>query len=226
MAWSLLPLFASPALRLTLERIAMLNLMENLFLIFLIQYGPQSWLSYLITLVFFLASAFWQTQMEYFNWDQKAKGQCTRAIQMGCIANGEGSFCPAGAAPSKSQDVQSIVPKDKSQSKQFAPSSETPAIYGKVTLYPCVLRHIRLSGGFKDDFAHTYLYIGVPLGIRECYPPLLSVDSPPESRPWYRKAFFSMRPQDQFLRGGAGLSITQKLHEFLILEVRISVQSV
>ena len=192
--------------------------MENLLLVFLIQTGSRSWMSYLISLAFFVASAFWQTQLEYFNWDQKTKSQCTRAAQMKCISQGDGAICPEGLATSRPQVSESAVSKETRPEAYVSPS-ENPSIYGKVTMYPCVLRHIRLAGGFKDDFAHTYLYIGVPLGLRTCYPPLLSVDSPPESRPWYNKAFFSIRPQDQFLRGGAGLSLVQKLHEFLLLEV-------
>ncbi|KAJ5898760.1 DUF1365-domain-containing protein [Penicillium taxi] len=86
-------------------------------------------------------------------------------------------------------------------------------------MYPCVLRHIRLApSGFKDEFSHTYLYIGVPIGLRACYSPLISVDSPPESRAWYNKAFFSIRPQDNLFRGGAALSLAQKLEEFLLTE--------
>lgn len=215
----LLSLLLALTFRQTLERQTVLNLAENVFLIALTQYTSLSWAICPVILAFFLASAFLQTQVEYFNWDQQTKSQCTRGAQLTCMSKTEDAQCPSFTPSSEGPDSKSTILEDKDNAVSDGSSAESLSVYGKVTMYPCVLRHIRLAGGFKDDFAHSYLYIGVPLGLRECYSPLLSVDSPPDSRPWYNKAFFSIRPEDQFLRGGASLSISQKLKEFLLLDV-------
>lgn len=215
----LLPLFGTLAFRQVLERQTALNLLENAFHLALIQYAGFSWAICPLILAFFLASAFLQTQIEYFNWDQQTKSQCTRAVQLNCMSSAQDAQCPSFATSRNGLDPKLSVSQGKDHHVLNEEPTSSLSVYGKVTMYPCVLRHIRLAGGFKDDFAHTYLYIGVPLGLRECYSPLLSVDSPPDSRPWYNKAFFSIRPEDQFLRGGASLSLSQKLKEFLLLDV-------
>jgi hypothetical protein len=80
-------------------------------------------------------------------------------------------------------------------------------------MYPSVLRHIRIAGGFKDDFSHSYLYIGVPVGIHATYSPMISMD-----RPSY-KVLWNIRPQDQAIRGGKDLTLSHKLEEFLRTQV-------
>lgn len=91
-------------------------------------------------------------------------------------------------------------------------SSRSTDLHGGTILHPCVLRHIRRSG-FKDDFSHSYLYVGVPVGLHASYVPLISVDQPSS------KVLFSIRPQHQALRGGVHMSLAEKLEEYLISQV-------
>lgn len=80
-------------------------------------------------------------------------------------------------------------------------------------MFPCTLRHIRRSA-FKDSFSHSYLYVGVPVDLGATFAPLLSVGK----SSW--KTWFSIRPQDQALRGGGDLSLEQKLEEYLVTHVK------
>jgi hypothetical protein len=72
-----------------------------------------------------------------------------------------------------------------------------------------------------NDYHHSYLYVGFPVGLRACYSPLITVEPPsrPRSLLPIKKALFSIRPGDHPFKGGANLSMTQKLEEFLLSEV-------
>ena len=87
-------------------------------------------------------------------------------------------------------------------------------LHGKPMMFPCTLRHIRRKA-FKDDFQHKYLYIGVPIGLHADYAPLISIDSPS----WC--SVFSIRPQDQLIRGGIHLTLSQKLKEYIVEQVKM-----
>lgn len=97
---------------------------------------------------------------------------------------------------------------DTRQSKDADAPFNPNDLHGRLTMYPCTLRHIRRTA-FKDDFQHKYLYIGVPVGLHADYAPLISVDYPS----WM--SIFSIRPQDQLVRGGIHLTLAQKLREFI-----------
>lgn len=221
----LLFLFGFLPFRQALESRAALNLAENLFLVILIQYSGLSWTSCAIILVFFFGSAFFQLQAEYFNWDQETKSKCTRADQLSDISKTQESRCPPSAVTSENHDLKASIFKDEEISKLTDEWSNERAIYGKATMYPCSLRHLRVGGGFKDDYTHSYLYIGIPVGLHASYSPLLSVDSPTESRPWYNKTVFGIRSHVQFYRGGETLSLREKLDEFLLSVVRYQTHS-
>ncbi len=90
-------------------------------------------------------------------------------------------------------------------------------------LFPTDLRHRRIAP-FKDAFRHSYLYCGMPVGLHACYSPILCVDQPADSTSnWpFRKAWFSLRAEDHAIRGGPHLTMSQKLREFLLSEVSLS----
>ena len=91
--------------------------------------------------------------------------------------------------------------------------SGTQALHGNPIFFPSTLRHMRKSG-FKDDFQHSYLYVGVPVGLHARYGPFLSVDEP-----LGKAAIFSIQARDQALRGGSRMTLPQKLKEYLKSQV-------
>lgn len=101
---------------------------------------------------------------------------------------------------------------------------EPKELYGKPILFPCHLRHRRITP-FKDSFRHSYLYVGIPVGLRACYSPILSIDLPygRKSKWPFRRAWFNIRAQDHAIRGGAHMTMAQKLREYLLSEVSVQV---
>ncbi|KAJ5300212.1 hypothetical protein N7508_007455 [Penicillium antarcticum] len=212
------PLLLSLVFRLVLEKRVALALAENLLLIGLIQRAELSWTTILVIVTVFVASAFFQTQSEY----------------AGSVQSTDSGTAPRGC-PVKIWDSSSGCRTDTlrqwNQKSNYGPlrKAQVPesdgdlhagkAFHGRVTMFPCDLRHLRRSG-FKNDYHHSYLYVGYPVGLRACYSPLVTVEPP--FRPRFllptKKAWFRIRPEDHAFNGGANLSMTQKLEEFLLSE--------
>ena len=195
-------------------------LAENLLLITSTRHAKLSGATVLVILAICVAFAFWQIQLEYFDWVQDT---CSRTAPLRCVAKSWSSGCSAHTIRHQTKGSNYRT----SQEAEVAKSNDSPqtekAFHGRVTMFPCDLRHLRRSG-FKDDYHHSYLYVGYPVGFRACYQPLITVEPP--FRPGFllpcKKAWFSIRPEDHAFNGDANLSMTQKLEEFLLSEVGFS----
>ncbi|KAJ5454991.1 hypothetical protein N7530_012760 [Penicillium desertorum] len=206
--WHILStLLLSLVFRLVLERRVVLALGENFFLIAFTQYAEPSWVTVLIVAAIFVTSAFLQTQLEYRDSVQDTH---SNAAQRGC---------PAHITRHENEDSNYCIPREAPSPKSNGESRTAKSFHGRVTMFPCDLRHLRRSG-FKDDYHHSYLYVGYPVGLRASYSPLVAVEPPfrPRSLLPIKKAWFSIRPEDHAFNGDANLSMAQKLEEFLLSE--------
>lgn len=214
---SLSALLLSLALRLFLERKMILALAESLLLFFLVQFLEFPQVTFIFILIYFVASAFYQTEFEYFESVQETnscgalRGWTTKyrntsyPAHTSCFEKQDPHYC-------KSRKAQNLETNDNHQAAR--------ALHGRVTMFPCDLRHLRRSG-FKDDYHHSYLYAGYPVGLSASYSPLITVE--PQTRAGsmlpIKRAWFSIRPEDHAFNGGANWTMTQKLEEFLLSEV-------
>lgn len=213
LSWHVLsPLLLSLGFRQVLERRAALALAENILLLALTQWVELSQGIILVILVIFVTLAFWQTQFEYFESVQGPYSRAAKSWNSGCPVN---TICHQAKFFNYRTPQEAQVPKcnDNTQIEK--------AFHGRVMMFPCDLQHLRRSG-FKDDYHHSYLYVGYPVGFHACYKPLVTVE--PHIRLGsllpIKKTWFSIRPEDHAFNGGAHLSMTQKLEEFLVSEVR------
>lgn len=195
------PLAFSCLFRQVLERRISLSSTELVIQIVLVRWAGLNLLTCAATLTAFLFLAFCQTKAEY--WDIS---QNLREIE----ASREASRAPTGSGLGRRRLAKQAPSSD--DGTQEAPI-ELERLHGRPIMYPSVLRHIRMTGGFKDDFSHSYLYIGVPVGIHATYSPMISMD-----RPSY-KVLWNIRPQDQAIRGGKDLTLSHKLEECLRAQV-------
>jgi hypothetical protein len=209
----LFPLLLSLVVRLVLERRVVLALAENLLLIASTQYAELSWVKVVVIAAIFVASAFTQTQLEYLDSAQDTYSHAAKSRISGC---------PAHTSRDQKKDSNYRTPREAQLPNVTSNSQTEKTFHGRITMFPCDLRHLRRSG-FKDKYHHSYLYVGYPVGLRACYSPLITVEPP--FRPGFllpiKKAWFSIRPEDHAFNGGANLSMTQKLGEFLLSEVRL-----
>ncbi|KAJ6118896.1 hypothetical protein N7471_013516 [Penicillium samsonianum] len=215
--WYILsPLLLSLVVRLVLERRVALALAENLLLIASIQYAELSWVKVVVIAAIFVASAFLQTQLEYLD---SAQDTYSHAAPLQCAANSRISGCPAHTSRDQKRDLNYRTSREAQVPNVTGNSQAEKTFHGRAAMFPCDLRHLRRSG-FKDNYHHSYLYVGYPVGLRACYSPLITVEPP--YRPGFllpiKKAWFSIRPEDHAFNGGANLSMTQKLEEFLLSE--------
>lgn len=179
---------------------------------------PSGWVNIPFSLLFFLALAFYQTRSEFTRPeenDREEHGMCpVLSRKPGVSQTSSGASTPPGHPPLGARSTRF---RDLSGSHD-----EPRELHGSPTLFPCDLRHKRIAP-FQDAFRHAYLYCGVPVGLHACYSPILSVDQPMDtSSNWpFRKTWFSMRAEDQLIRGGAHMTMAQKLREFLLSEVSL-----
>ncbi|VUC32371.1 unnamed protein product [Clonostachys rosea] len=191
------PLAFSCLFRQVLERRISLSSTELVLQVVLVRWAGLNFLTCAATLTAFLFLAFCQTKAEY--WDTS---QNLREIE----ASREASRAPAGPGINGRRLVKQAPSADNETQETLF---ELEGLHGRPIMYPSILRHIRTAGGFKDDFSHSYLYIGVPVGIHATYSPMISMDRPS----W--KVLWNIRPQDQAIRGGKDLTLSHKLEECL-----------
>lgn len=207
----------SLVLRLFLERKTVMALTESLLLFVLIQSSRHYHIPFIVVLSIFVTSAFCQTEIEYYDSVQEKK---TCDTLPSCTTKSRNGGCPARSSGLKRKSQHYCKPQKAQSLKVNERPEATKALHGRVTMFPCDLRHLRRSG-FKDDYHHSYLYAGYPVGLSASYGPLITVEPP--VRPGYllplKRAWFSIRPEDHGFNGGANRSMTQKLEEFLLSEV-------
>ena len=221
MTWQIIfALLVSLAYRLFLEKktvLAILAIAENLLLIALSQCLDLRWTTFLALVAIFLTSAFCQLDREYAESVQK-KGVCDASL---CgMAKPRTSSCFARTNHLEGQKSHYCDPQEAQVAKQNNTPRVAKALHGRVTMFPCGLRHLRQSE-FENNFYHSYLYVGYPVGLSACYSPLVTVE--PRIRPAsllpINKAWFSVRPEHHGFLGGADRSMTQKPEEFLSTKV-------
>lgn len=192
-------LFLSLALRLSREGSILLAFIETVLMALFTYWAHFGPLAYVLASVAFTVVAFFETLFEYSDYSKDLREQ--QALSANALSKYDSA---AGESPYVLTTYRTGAD---------AGESSTPAdLHGSPLMFPCILRHIRRTA-FKDDFQHSYLYIGIPIGISACYSPLISIDHPSP------KAVFSIRPQDQLLRGGIHMSLRQKLEEYLETQV-------
>lgn len=219
--WYILsPVLLSLLGRLVLERRVALALAENLLLIACTQYAELSWVKVVVLATIFVASAFLQTQLEYLDSVQDTYSHAG-PLQYEAKSS-RASGCPAHTSRDQKRDSRYRTPREVQAPNVNGNPQAEKSFHGRVALFPCDLRHLRRSG-FKDNYHHSYLYAGYPVGLRACYSPLITVEPPFRSGFLLpiKKAWFSIRPEDHAFNGDANLSMTQKLEEFLLSEVRL-----
>lgn len=239
------PLVLSCILRFLAEDSMVHLLAENLLAIVLFQWMVGFKTTFVFALAAFLGLAFYQTRVEYTNITENVReiGHHTSrdrlvpscplsnpgiSDSLDSAQNSSPLMCPINVFEARrfKKTTHSTVPQNALERSLTIASGvsrhyeEPGGLHGKPVLFPCDLRHRRIAP-FKDYFSHSYLYVGTPVGLRACYSPLLAVDLPRETngRWLFKKAWFSLRAKDHAIRGGAHLSLTQKLTEYLISEV-------
>ncbi|KAL5350993.1 hypothetical protein ACLOAV_004566 [Pseudogymnoascus australis] len=228
------PLVLSCMLRISNEESIYVLLGENMLIVFLVEWMPSFSTTFLTVFTVFLGLAFYETRAEYMHPLANARefnpGNSTEHTGIVTQANDDGNsprfttnlktrMCPM-AISRIIANTRSSIPGTKSEKdadRVHKTTNEVKKLHGKPILFPCHLRHRRLTP-FKDSFQHSYLYVGTPVGLEACYSPILCVDSPYDPmRKWpFRKAWFNIRSQDHGIRGGFYLTIAEKLKEYLI----------
>lgn len=206
----------SAFLRYPVESDSAAFLVDHVVLAICTLWMPSSWVRVPFSLVAFLALAFYQTRAEFTRPeenDREEHGMCPVLSRKPGVSHTISGSVPPPGRPSLSVSSTELLSLPRSD-------DEPRELHGKPTLFPCDLRHKRI-GPFQDAFRHGYLYCGIPVGLHACYSPILCVDQPTDTtRKWpFRKAWFNMRAEDHAIRGGAHLTMAQKLREFLLSEV-------
>lgn len=228
-------LFLTFILRIALEGHFVFAIAESFLLIVAIQWIESFYITYLIATSIFIIFAYRQTQAEEHSPAERDdiaashdENEMLSCPMFGSNRNiGYDSPCPPGHDYGRNSHTDFVAKHQNSfltSLSQHQSSNPSTELHGRPLLYQCDLRHRRLIP-FKDYFHHSYLYIGVPVGLRASYPPLLSVDQDRESKSFWSlsKTWFSIRPQDQAFRGGANLSLREKLDDYLLSEVSYSI---
>jgi hypothetical protein len=206
-----------------------ISLFESLLQLVAVQWSGSSWITFIVTTIVFLVLARYEALAE-----EKVKFPDGSNIAASNDENtpATSSVCPMlGGNAMKGLPFSGPSPHDHERAtygSHNAFSGKLPVqspvdqskLHGAPMMYQCDLSHRRFSP-FKDYFRHSYLYIGIPVGLRASYPPLLRVDDGRElkSSTLWDKSWFSIRPQDQAFRGGVNASLRNKLDEFLRSEV-------
>jgi hypothetical protein len=214
-------------LRVTLGDSLYIALFETFLQLFAIQWFGSSWITFLVTTTIFLVLARHEAlaeEREKFpggsntvaaSHDENtldASSVCP--IIGGNVPKGSPSSCPSRHYHGRGVHTDFSVTLPVQYPKHLS------ELHGAPLMYQCDLSHRRFSP-FKDYFRHSYLYIGIPVGLSGSYPPLLRVDDvhEPNKPTLWNKSWFSIRPQDQAFRGGVNSSLRGKLDEFLRSEV-------
>ncbi|RDW70958.1 hypothetical protein BP6252_07521 [Coleophoma cylindrospora] len=236
-------LVLSGILRSVLVGDTILLLADSAVIVILIQWMPSFWTTIAVTTTTFLGMAFYETRAEYLNME----GNVREAKSERLVESKSSSSNPNLGAPhmllSPSDSATGICPvasfnplklsrkasvslplvTDNHSRKDFSkgtePQDKPTLLHGNPIVFPCELRHRRINP-FKDQFRHSYLYCGVPVGLHACYSPIICVDLPrdPRSRWPFRRAWFNIRAQDYGIRGGSSMTLAQKLREYLLSE--------
>lgn len=188
------PIFLSFAIRLWQERSLFFASAETALIWLLLERGHYGPLTFLLASLAFTLLAYIDTVVEYADYTQNLREQ-------------EALSSKLSQRYALRLRIYFVLTIERQSEDADVPFNRND-LHGKLTMFPCILRHIRRKA-FKDDFQHKYLYIGVPVGLHADYAPLISVDYPS----W--RSAFSIRPQDQLIRGGIHLTLAQKLREFL-----------
>lgn len=240
------PLVVSSLLRVVLEERRIAQLAENLVLVALTQCMFSFWSTLLFAVSAFIGLAFYETRIEYNSpkdnvreLDPEVEASIEKinvaqspdelqALHYDLPLDAKPEMCPInfksfklpGSTPNISRSsVQGLDRSVRKNLQGFCPeTTDLTELNGKPMLFPCHLRHRRVAP-FKDNFQHSYLYAGTPVGLHATYSPLYSIDDPPNAKRWPLGGWFNFRAQDHAIRGGAHMTLSQKLREFLVSEV-------
>ncbi len=178
---------------------------------------PSAWLAVPFSFIAFLALAFYKSRAEYMRpEDSHREDHSLLCPVLGTTPSQTPSGRPLSPPPGHPDVTPTTVSRNPTEKDE-----EPKELHGTPMLFTCDLRHKRIAP-FKDAFRHSYLYCGMPVGLHATYSPLVSLDDPvdPASKWPFRKAWFSLRAEDHAIRGGAQMTMAQKLREFLLSEVR------
>ncbi|KAH8646865.1 hypothetical protein BX600DRAFT_156434 [Xylariales sp. PMI_506] len=212
-------------------------LLDNLLLALLLTWKPSTWTIISLSLALFLGLASFEHRAEHMHskYNDRELNPATatnsshhppndtKRAQLHTL-NSNAGLCPVSMSTlfglgshSTTQPIPSGEEKIIEGSTDYG--REPKELHGQPILFPCHLRHRRMTQ-FKDNFNHSYLYCGIPVGLHACYSPILCVDQVPDPKSkWpFQRAWFSLRPQDHLIRGAKHMTMSQKLREFLISE--------
>jgi hypothetical protein len=218
------PLVLSCMLRILIKESIYVLIGENLLIVCLVEWMASFWTTFITAFAVFMRQAFYETRAEYMNTlgNVREVNSEESVEHAGSSSNLKFGRCPVGISRVITDTASSIphTNNEKDIYKVRKPKDEAKKLHGKPILFPCHLRHRRLTP-FKDSFRHSYLYVGTPVGLQACYSPILCVDLPynPKSKWPFRKAWFNIKGQDHAIRGGSYLTTAHKLREYLISEL-------
>jgi hypothetical protein len=233
------PLVLSCMLRIWVDHSSISLLTDNLLLIIFAQWIPSLWTSLVISLFMYIGLAFYETRAEYMDFKGNVRENVTNNSEdpissplTSCPITPSLKFgmCPVksfglpGSTGRNPHTLENITAKEEKVPDGFCKETNDPQdLYGKPLLFPCELRHKRINP-FKDRFQHSYLYVGVPIGLHATYSPILAIDHPEASKSnWpFREAWFNIRAQDHAIRGGSHMTLSQKLTEYLLSVVSVA----
>lgn len=240
----MLPLVVSVLGRLFSDEDRTTVLLENLFFVLLTHFLFPIWKTAGFAALAFIGLAFYETRSEYhtpynsfgpYGAEASTKTPSTSFKEEGRSTHS--SLSPVASPQMCSINSDSLSPLTSNKSdnpfrsrnscnvldveKFYEETADLAKLHGRPMLYPCNLTHRRFHP-FKNTFKYSYLYAGIPVGLQDTFPPLLSVGNIHKPHTWEPKAWFSIRAQDYLTRGGAELTLSQKLREFLVSEVNDS----
>lgn len=213
----LFSLLLSLLIRLAVERRPASAFSENFLLITLWQAGLAFWGNAWISWVFLAGIATWQTQNEYRDTTRKCKSERT---ELSCTALSRSVQFPAKKRFDQKGETNTDVQNSSPSCRGTCEPQIEKKLHGRVTMFPCDLRHLRRSG-FKDDYHHSYLYVGCPVGLSVCHSPLIHIQPQKSCKALFpsKRAWFGVRPEDHAFNGGSNMTLAEKLEEFLLSEV-------
>jgi hypothetical protein len=237
------PLVLSSTLRILVDHNNVTILADNLLIVLFVQWMPSLWTAFSLSLSLFIGLAFHETREEYMcskgNVRENAHEISAEHITFSssAISHPSTSNLKSNMCPVKSFGISGLKANTFHLSQHLAASAERKIpngfcketnnlqeLYGKPLLFPCNLRHRRITP-FKDSFRHSYLYVGMPVGLHATYSPIISVDQPQGSRSkWpFREEWFNLKAEDHAIRGGAHMTMSQKMTEYLLSVVSLGV---
>jgi len=220
---ALLPALAgtllSAAARYSVDQDLVSLIVDHAVLVLCITWMPSAWAAVPFSFVVFLALSFYQSRAEYMRPEDNHREEHNLLCP---ILSGVSSQTVSGRLPTPPPGHPDVARSTVSRNTPEK-DDELKELHGTPMLFPCDLRHRRIAP-FKDGFRHSYLYCGTPVGLHATYSPLLSIDDPadPASKWPFPKAWFSLRAEDHAIRGGAQMTMAQKLREFLLSEVGLT----